>query len=130
MVKVSDPPPKLIRRVPRKPVAHALDISCQHFALFKRGVRTAEICSNDRDFRAGDALCLREWDPLWGHTGRVAWYTVPSVVQGVPGLAAGHAVLCLRPMPLWRRLFQRVPHATQPCAHGYHDWDDCPVCSA
>ncbi|QGF22025.1 protein of unknown function DUF3850 [Erwinia phage Midgardsormr38] len=47
---------------------HELKIHPQHFVPVFLKVKTAELRNNDRDFKCGDTLVLREW--LDGYTGR------------------------------------------------------------
>lgn len=44
---------------------HDLKIWPQFFDALASGTKTFEVRKNDRDFRAGDLLRLREWDPLY-----------------------------------------------------------------
>jgi hypothetical protein len=54
-----------------------------------------EIRENDRDFKVGDKVLLREWDHLNGYSGRTISDEITSVVQYPPGLRDGYVVLGL-----------------------------------
>lgn len=43
-------------------MTHALKIRPEYFAVVALGRKTFELRRNDRDFRVGDILRLREWD--------------------------------------------------------------------
>ncbi len=67
------------------------DLKCQPepFADILNGAKTAEYRRDDRDFRVGDVLILREWDPNVrrevGHgaySGRVLRKTVTHISRG------------------------------------------------
>jgi len=45
----------------RDPKLHELKIHPEHFANVKAGRKTAELRLDDRDFRIGDVLLLKEW---------------------------------------------------------------------
>jgi hypothetical protein len=40
---------------------HELKLNSEYFPLVREGIKTFEIRKNDRDFRVGDILRLREW---------------------------------------------------------------------
>ncbi|MGL5284222.1 MAG: DUF3850 domain-containing protein [Plesiomonas shigelloides] len=48
---------------------HDLKILPQHFNPVMTGHKLAELRRNDRDFRVGDILKLREWSPEHGYHG-------------------------------------------------------------
>ncbi len=66
-----------------------------YFEEIWRGHKNVELRFNDRDYRAGDVLALREWEPppkpnsgvspLWGggYTGRLVLAKVKHVLEGV-----------------------------------------------
>lgn len=65
------------------------------------GVRTFEIRRDDRDFRTGDVLLLREWDPhTCEYTGRVLARRVTYVLRDAErfGVMEGFAALGLAPV--------------------------------
>jgi hypothetical protein len=63
---------------------HELRIYPEFFESIRDGSKTCEIRYNDRGFKVGDILCLREISPVTGaHTGR--WLLVAiSHITGLP----------------------------------------------
>ncbi len=49
------------RPLTRDPMLHTLKILPEYFAAVKNGSKTAEFRIDDRDFRIGDVLELKEW---------------------------------------------------------------------
>jgi hypothetical protein len=65
---------------------HELKIWPIYFDARKDGKKTFELRVNDRDFKVGDRVLLKEWCPLKKeYTGRLDWFQI-SYVQGVPGM--------------------------------------------
>lgn len=69
---------------------HELKSWSSYFRAVVTGIKTFEVRRNDRDFRTGDVLVLREWDPKSGHfTGKQTRRGVTYCVQlddlGFPG---------------------------------------------
>lgn len=48
---------------------HELKILPQHFRDWKAGIKRCEVRLNDRDFKVGDTLHLREFDPVSRYSG-------------------------------------------------------------
>lgn len=61
-------------------VQHELKTWPEFFEPVFSGVKTFEIRKNDRDFRVGDELWLREWDLGTGYSGRECWRIVTYVM--------------------------------------------------
>lgn len=60
------------------------------------GVKPFEVRRDDRDFRVGDDLWLREWDALDGYSGREMVKRVTYVLLGDQfGIEVGYCVLGL-----------------------------------
>jgi hypothetical protein len=85
---------------------HELKVWPQFFAALVDRTKTFEIRKNDRDFKVGDALLLKEWDPKKeDYTGGVvhafvSYISTPDSFQGVteqPVLNPDYVVLGLRP---------------------------------
>jgi hypothetical protein len=92
-------------------VVHELKCWPQQFEALLAGVKAHEVRKRDRDFRVGDQLKLREWEPLYAemdkdalimkqgkYTGReqvvtVGWITEP----GCFGLPADVCVMTVLP---------------------------------
>jgi len=74
---------------------HELKIWPVHFDPLIRGVKKAEYRWNDREFKVGDVLKFREWDPeTEEYTGRHAFARVIHVADQPP-IPAGFALLSL-----------------------------------
>jgi hypothetical protein len=71
----------------RATVRHDLRTWPAPFGAMLSGLKRYEVRVNDRDYRAGDELLLREWDPDTGkYTGR---YILASVTYMTPGGSFG-----------------------------------------
>jgi hypothetical protein len=55
---------------------HELKTWPEFFEPVFTGRKAFELRKNDRDFREGDELWLREWQPMQGYTGRECWRLV------------------------------------------------------
>lgn len=84
----------LKKPVRMEPVIHELKTVPEPFAAIVSGHKTFEWRKNDRDFRVGDWLHLREWDGS-AFTGRTVFATVTYVLAGRFGVPDGYAVLSL-----------------------------------
>jgi hypothetical protein len=69
---------------------HELKSWPEFFAPLFSGEKTAELRLNDRDYKAGDVLIFREWEPgppqaRWEgrYTGRECYRVVSHVLQGL-----------------------------------------------
>ena len=77
-------------------VQHDLKTWPPYFGAVFDGSKTFEVRRDDRGYRVGDVLRLREWDPARGdYTGRECRRTVAYICRDAEGLAAGFAVLGL-----------------------------------
>jgi hypothetical protein len=69
------------------------------FEAIWRGDKSAELRRDDRDFRTGDTLVLREYRPESDdYTGRWKCAVVTHIIRpddGFPGLESGYAVLSI-----------------------------------
>lgn len=81
---------------------HELKTWPEYFEAVIDGRKTAEIRHNDRGFRVGDVLWLREWEPGSNgrYTGREASAVITHVVDGLPGMA-GYAMLSMGRVTGW-----------------------------
>lgn len=79
----------------RKPIIHFLKTWPRYFKDLASGVKTFEVRVNDRDFRVGDILCHREYDPTVSeYTGRELRRLVTYIYGGeCGGLEDGYVVL-------------------------------------
>jgi hypothetical protein len=75
------------------------DLKCwpPYWADIARAAKRVEIRKDDRGYRVGDRLTLREWDPSSGaYTGRTCERWVMHVLPGGQfGLADGYVALSL-----------------------------------
>ena len=79
------------------PQVRDLKIWPEHFAALLDGSKPFEVRNNDRGYRVGDVLELREWEPQIGkrgYTGRSTFRTVTYIYAG-DMMAAGYVVLGL-----------------------------------
>lgn len=78
------------------PVKSELKSWPMYFSEIISDIRSAEVRVNDRNYRAGDLLLLREWNPDTGvYTGRECMRRVVHVLRGVMGVMPGYVVLSL-----------------------------------
>lgn len=86
---------------------HDLKIWPEFYDQHLSGEKTFELRKDDRGFRVGDILCLKEWEPQ-GHyyTGREMYRTVTHILSHRPdagcaaneGLAPGYVIMSVE---LW-----------------------------
>jgi hypothetical protein len=77
---------------------HELKSWPDFYAHVITGEKTFEIRQDDRGYRAGDQLWLREWNPTReDYTGRACVVDVPYLLAGAwPGLGEGYVVMSIR----------------------------------
>jgi hypothetical protein len=94
-----------------EPKVHELKSWPEQFEALRSLAKTFEYRKNDRSFRVGDVLHLREWDPQKDpgpahllpefdrrYTGRHAWRVVVHVLSKGFGLPDGYCVLGVEPL--------------------------------
>lgn len=77
---------------------HELKIQPRFFEPVMRGEKTFEIRKNDRDYKKGDIIILREWsDIMNNYTGRQLKRKITYIYKGSGqfGLAPGYAIIAL-----------------------------------
>lgn len=79
---------------------HELKISPEYYNAIAFGHKTFEVRKNDRDYKIGDWLLLKEWDGQ-KYTGRTLKRYVAYVFYGnstneVFGIKPGHCVMALK----------------------------------
>ena len=79
-----------------KPTTHELKTWPEFFQSIADEEKTFEIRRDDRGFRVGDYLLLREWTHDDGYSGRVRLRKVCYVLRDFPGLAEGWVCMGLR----------------------------------
>lgn len=79
---------------------HMLKLLPQYFKPVEEGTKTFEIRENDRDYKVGDTLILREYlnnDCLSGYTGQAISKEVSYILEGGQyGLEDGYCILGLK----------------------------------
>jgi ASC-1-like (ASCH) protein len=81
-------------------MVHELKTWKPYFQMVRDGDKQFELRKNDRDFKAGDGLVLREYDNECGEfTGRSISATVMCVIKDVPqfGLMDGYCIMGIEP---------------------------------
>ena len=61
---------------------HDLKVLPKYFNSLMWGAKPFEVRKNDRDFKVGDLLTLREWEPEEKYSGRVLCRQVGYVLKG------------------------------------------------
>jgi uncharacterized protein DUF3850 len=78
---------------------HILKTWPEHYAAIERGAKTCELRLNDRPYQVGDALHLKEWEPLENSfTGRSCRVRVTHVLSGGAWLSPGYVAMSIRLM--------------------------------
>lgn len=77
---------------------HELKIWPENFQPIIQGENTVQIRKNDRAFKTGDTLYLREWMPEKGrYTGRDCIVDIGAVfTDKTPGVSRGYCVLSVK----------------------------------
>lgn len=76
-------------------VTHDLKVWPQFFGALLDGTKTFEWRKDDRNFREGDTLVLKEWSTEKGYTGRSVTRIVSYILRDGFDVPAGYAVLAL-----------------------------------
>lgn len=77
-------------------ILNELKTWCEYFNLVLEGKKQFELRRNDRDFRVGSYLLLREWHPTGKeYTGRALLVRIVMILSGVPnwGLKEGYCIM-------------------------------------
>lgn len=81
------------------PCWHELKTWPEYFIHVHLGTKTVEVRLNDRDFKKGDGLLLREYNPMsCKYTGLTAKRVITHVGIGMTGVQPDYAVLSIRPV--------------------------------
>lgn len=82
---------------------HKLKLNSCYYEDSAAGIKTFEIRKNDRDFKVGDILELREW--IWGgldgkgtYTGEVHWKIITYILDDEEYLYEGFVCLAVSPI--------------------------------
>jgi hypothetical protein len=76
---------------------HELKTWPEYFEQVWTNNKTFEVRKNDRHFQEGDSVCLKEWSPIDGYTGRELNRKIGYVFRGgsLGGLQEGFVVFSL-----------------------------------
>ena len=76
---------------------HDLKILPEYFEAFKKQKKRFELRKDDRDYKVGDWICLREWDKDLGYTGEYRTAQIRYILIDCPeyGLKEGYCILGL-----------------------------------
>lgn len=75
---------------------HELKTWPPYFEAIEQGIKTFELRRDDRGFKVGDWLNLREWDPMTStYTGRDHQVQILYMIDQHAGLQPGYVVLGL-----------------------------------
>jgi hypothetical protein len=82
---------------PQEGAARVHELKCWpvYFQDVRSGRKNFEVRENDRGFRVGDVLRLREWDPSRGYSGEEERRVVTYVLESGLFVAEGYVVLAL-----------------------------------
>ena len=82
---------------------HKLKLNSDYYRDSASGIKTFEIRKNDRGFRVGDILELREW--VWSnleqkgtYTGEVHWKIITYILDDMEYLRDGYVCLAVSPI--------------------------------
>lgn len=73
---------------------HKLKILPEYFKAVADGTKTFEIRYNDRGFKNGDFIILREWDN--GYSGRKIKAQITYILSNFEGLKDDYAVMAIK----------------------------------
>lgn len=76
-------------------MTHELKTDVSYFALVMAGTKRFELRIDDRGFRVGDTLHLREYDWKHAYTGREVTVRVTQLLRGHVGLAPGYVCMSI-----------------------------------
>ena len=82
----------------REAVVHDLKVWPEFFAALWDNTKSFEWRKDDRDYRVGDTLILREWSEATGYTGRGTKRTIAYILRQRFGVPDGFAVLGFAPL--------------------------------
>jgi len=87
----------IIMRFWKLKMTHELKVWSEYFHLIRDRKKEFEIRKNDRGFRVGDSLLLKEWNPkTQKYTGRYIIRKITYMIQGKFGLPEDICVMQLR----------------------------------
>ena len=78
---------------------HMLKCHPEYFEAIKNGTKNFECRYNDRNYKVGDELLLREYDPEQGYSTRCIVRKIVYILSDFIGLKEGYVVLALTAEP-------------------------------
>jgi len=78
---------------------HELKCWSSSFVPMAGGLKNFELRKNDRDFKVGDVLFLREWNPDTDYTGNTLYVRVMWILYEGFGLPEGYCIMSTVRMP-------------------------------
>ena len=84
-------------------IIHKLKLNSDYYSDSAIGVKTFEIRKNDRNFKVGDILELREWvwsaiDGKGAYTGNVHWKIITYILEDEAFLTKGYVCIAVAPI--------------------------------
>lgn len=77
-------------------ITHELKCWPEYFDLCLSAVKTFEIRLNDRNYKQGDIIFMREWNPDTSqYTGRCAYFGIGYVLEDYPALKENYIVMAI-----------------------------------
>ena len=99
--------------------AHELKVWPEYFEALLNGSKTTEIRKNDRDFKVGDILRLREYQHEFdNYTGAEEWREVTHVLSGTPFLPEDTVALSIKKTHRrdpWKEILERYVYIKLVC---------------
>ena len=84
-------------------IIHKLKLNSDYYSDSASGVKTFEVRKNDRNFKVGDILELREW--IWSaldgkgtYTGDVHWKIITYILEDEKFLEEGYVCIAVAPI--------------------------------
>jgi len=74
---------------------HELKTIQPYFNAVQNGLKPFELRKNDRNFKKGDTLLLREWSNKDGYSGNFILKTITYVLKDYIGIEEGYCILGL-----------------------------------
>ncbi len=77
-------------------IEHDIKINQKYFEDVLKGNKTFEVRKNDRNFKVGDKLILKEWDGV-KYTGRTIKKRITYILEDDSGyVLQGHVIMSIR----------------------------------
>lgn len=73
---------------------HELKVLPEYYVAISEGIKKFELRKDDRGFRVGDSIYLREWDGK-EYSGRSVMCKVTYILRGFPGLDEDYVILSI-----------------------------------